>query len=485
MKHTIQYLILTLFLLTGQNVIAKDCDATLPLLTPQNVAMTPGPGNLTVSFTLDFSEIELGKNQQVIYTPVVVSGEGADSLVLAPVVLNGRNVSVLEKRHRNRKVAGAYASLERKNGKSQAVDFTQTVDYYPWMDMCSLNLAEDLCGCGDLQNRDYITLAYLDNRPVPEAIVVFVAPMAEDVKAREEHGSAFVDFKVNQTVILPDYRNNRAEIAKITSTIDLVKNDPNVSITEINIHGYASPEGSYSNNIRLAAGRAEALKNYVKSLYTLPEKIFTSESTPEDWEGLRRFVVGSNIENKEGILDLIDNYTLDPDVKDNLLKSRYPVQYRYMLAEWYPALRHSDYKVSYIVRPFTVEETKEILKINPRQVSLNEMFLVAQTYEPGSPEFVELMETAALLYPEDETANMNAAGAAIKSGDLDKASRYLSNARDSAEALNLQGVVEWKKGNLEAAKELFSKAASMGLTEAEGNLKSVELQQEKIYKSIH
>jgi hypothetical protein len=37
------------------------------------------------------------------------------------------------------------------------------------------------------------------------------------------------------------------------------------------------------------------------------------------------------------------------------------------------------------------------------------MYLVAQTYEPGSPEFNEVFDIAVRLFPDDETANLNAA----------------------------------------------------------------------------
>ena len=83
---------------------------------------------------------------------------------------------------------------------------------------------------------------------------------------------------------------------------------------------------------------------------------------------------------------------------------RSPASYRYILDNIYPRLRHSDYTVTYTVRPFSIEEAKEILKTKPQQLSLQEMFLVAQTYEPGSPEFNEVFDIAVRLFPDDETA---------------------------------------------------------------------------------
>ncbi len=85
-----------------------------------------------------------------------------------------------------------------------------------------------------------------------------------------------------------------------------------VSITEINIHGYASPEGSYANNTRLAEGRAASLKEYVK-VSTLSPTRCSHQCNPEDWAGLRRLVEESTLPEKNEILAIIDNPNLEPD----------------------------------------------------------------------------------------------------------------------------------------------------------------------------
>ena len=68
--------------------------------------------------------------------------------------------------------------------------------------------------------------------------------------------------------------------------------------------------------------------------------------------------------------------------------------YRVLLRDIYPALRHSDYAVRYTIRSFTVEEARELIYSDPRQLSLNEMFQVAQTMEPGSDAYREVFEIA-------------------------------------------------------------------------------------------
>lgn len=302
----------------------------------------------------------------------------------------------------------------------------------------------------------------------------YIRPQAEARKERHEEGRAFVDFPVDKITLYPEYRNNPRELDKIIQTINLVKNDKNTTITSISIHGFASPESPYSHNAWLAENRARTLKDYVWQLLHLEDSIFMVNFTPEDWEGLRKYVEDGALEYKMEILALIDDAELDPDVKEWRIKSSYPRDYRFMLDNWYPALRHSDYVVTYRVRPFSVEEAKDILKTKPQQLSLEEMFLVAQTYQPGTPDFNDVMETAVRLFPDDEIANLNAACSRLENKDFQEAKRYLAKTGNSAAALHVKGVMAILEGNTDLARQLLQEAKSKGAEDVDENLKLLD-----------
>lgn len=213
----------------------------------------------------------------------------------------------------------------------------------------------------------------------------------------------------------------------------------------------------------------------MRKLVHIEDRLFTVSSTPEDWEGLREYVVEGNLDNSDAILKLIDDKTLDPDAKEWKIKSTYPTDYRFMLDSWYPALRHSDYVVSYSVRPFSVDEAKQVLKTKPQQLSLEEMYMVAQTYEPGSREFNEVMETAVRMYPDDPTANINAACTRMESGDLEGAKRYLSKAGNSPQALHAKGVMAMLEGNTAEARRLLNQAKQAGAQGVDKNLQILDM----------
>ena len=310
----------------------------------------------------------------------------------------------------------------------------------------------------------------------PHYQLAYVTPQAEQEKTRQLSGRAFLDFVVNKTDIRPTYRGNAAELAKVLQTIDVVRRDTFTTITHISIHGYASPESPYQHNAYLAQARAEAFAAYVQGLISLPKNLFTIQSTPEDWEGLSAALM----DNGQWITDDVRAIVAsddDPDAKERQLKKMYPREWRWMLDSIFPALRHSDYEVSYTVRPFTVEEAARIIREKPQHLSLNEMFLVANTYEPGSQDYNDVFETAVRMYPNDATANLNAAVIALGKNNLDDAKRYLSKAGTSAEAQNARAVLAIHENRLDDAERLLRQ---LSLPQAAHNLRELELYRQSI-----
>ena len=121
---------------------------------------------------------------------------------------------------------------------------------------------------------------------------------------------------------------------------------------------------------------------------------------------------------------------------------------------------------------------KLIINTHPQQLSLQEIFNVAQTYEQGSEEFNHAFQVAALMFPNDPTANLNAAAMEIqRGGDLTIAKKYLTkaDANEGATQNNL-GVIALIEGDLDTAQQYFTRAKEAGVSEAEANLQEVAKQ---------
>lgn len=419
-----------------------------------------------MDFVLD--SLQMTSNNRIVFTPVVKNR--TEELTMPPLVLNGRKQQIMYERHGSRQVVEGATVVRRQNDTPQTVHYAAVLPGEEWMKNANLVIEEDLCGCGDLLNQNEAVV-----KRMRTPLMAYIRPEAEARKERHVEGRAYVDFPVNKIELYPEYRKNPGELATIVETIRKVKDDKYTSITSICIHGYASPEDTYRHNSYLAENRARTLKDYVCRLSELDDSLFHVEYTPEDWEGLRKLVTESNLDNKEGILQLIDNQEMDIDVKEHAIRNRYPEDYRFMLSTWYPALRHSDYVVNYLVRPFTVEEAKEVLYTKPQLLSLEEMYMVAQSYELGSAEFNEVFEIAVRMYPDDPTANLNAACTRIGGGDYEGARSYLTKAGDTAEAVHARGVLTLMEGDEAQARTYLNRAAEMGLPQAEETLKLLDM----------
>lgn len=423
-------------------------------------------GDLNVDIDIDFTNLNIKTTQVVVLTPVIVNGDNAQEL--KSIAVYGRNRRIYYLRNEAEKPTSSEdIDLTRSEARG-VVAYSTSLYFADWMDGCRVELLRTDYGCCGEPSM-IARKGLVDRFPIepyyPE--LIYLRPQHEAVKTREISGSAFVDFPVSQTVIYPTYRNNTIELAKITGTIDSVKSDKDITIKSIFIKGYASPESPYSNNTYLAKGRTEALKEYVEALYHFGEGFIKTDYEPEDWAGLERYVEASSLPHKSEILEAIHS-DRDPDTKEWIIKSTWKDEYRYLLDNCYPALRHSDYTIEYEIRSYSnPAEIEQILNTAPQNLSLEEFYILAETYEPGSDKFNELFETAVRMYPNDPVANLNAANSAILKGDYRAALRHLDKAGDMAEAVYTRGALEMYMTNGAEAKSYFEEALRLGIAEAE------------------
>ncbi len=442
-------------------------------VTAKEVHIERNGNYLAVEMQLDLSNLEVTRDRAVLLTPRLVKEEHALDLKSIGIYSRYRYYHYV-RNNEGSLLTDARELSYKKSQKPDVVEYSELIPYEEWMEGTALNLLRNDYGCCEqLLAREEGTLGVHSVQVPYQPRFRYVTPEAE-VKIRSLEGSAFIDFPVNKTAIDPDYRKNPAELAKIHATIDSVRSDRDVTITTVWLKGYASPEGSYSHNRELALGRVNALKSYVQNLYRFDSGVITTESEAEDWAGLRQYVENSSLAHRTEILALIDGGE-EPDAKEARIKSAYPAEYRQLLENCYPALRRTDYRVNYTVRGYSdVEEIREILRTQPQKLSLNEMYLVAQTLEQGSEEFDAVFETAVRMYPDDEAANLNAANIEMKRGNLAAAKRYLDKAGESGEADYARGVAALLETDCEEALPHLVKAREKGVAEAADCLEYIE-----------
>ena len=140
----------------------------------------------------------------------------------------------------------------------------------------------------------------------------------------------------------------------------------------------------------------------------------------EDWEGLRKEVEKHpQLLKIDDVLRIIDECDGDKDLCEQRIRNLVPPEiYQRLLNEMYGPLRRNEYRIEYNVRNFNLEEAKNLLKTRPDLLSVEEIYMVADSYGKGSAEYDEAMLTAARTYPANAAAVVNGACVKMEQGDV-------------------------------------------------------------------
>ena len=410
----------------------------------------------------------IGTNDAVHIIPVIQKGENI--VFLPEVVMYGRNRQIMNERNEVLPADDAYLLERPKAGDPWGViNYKESVPFQEWMREGTLSLLTKVTGCRDCL-KDELPRTLRPLLYTPQTTLAYLVPAVEPVKARADRYVATVNFRVDKHNLDPNYMNNKAILDGINKVMTEVAKDENIEVTKMQIFGFASPEAPVAYNKALSERRTNELKKYLAQRYPKFADVMSSEGKGEDWDKTRELVEGSSLTNKAKVLEIIKLIS-NPDARDQKIKDLDGGKTYYdMLNNLYPKVRRTEYEVAYTVRGFDVEEAKEIIKTKPNQLSLNEMYLVAQTYEPGSEDFKRVMDTAYKFFPDQPAAILNSAAADIEAGQYQKAIDKLAKISDKPEALNNIGVAYTKMEQWDKALTYFKQAADLGNAQASAAL---------------
>ena len=301
-----------------------------------------------VKFNMDLSidNLKLKSNKGLVMIPMIVNKD--DTLKMPAIELMGKKRYIYYQRNQKTATPSPLIVERRRNGELQTIHYSHQTPFRQWMSDSKLIIAQDVCGC----NQSIIEEGLLTH--VGDILQTPVAPpkpqeRPKPTKIWQEKGSARLNFNINKAYINTKLDNNDAELDKICRTIDRVKNNPNVRIVSITLHGYASPDGNYENNKRLAELRTKAVYDHLISIYTMEKHLFQFSSTAEDWQGVRNYVESHDIPQKDVVLSII-NSDLTPDEKEKAIALKAGAAHRFLIKEVYPQLRRTEYSVNYEIK---------------------------------------------------------------------------------------------------------------------------------------
>ena len=485
--------------------------------------------SLHLNLDMDLDGVTINSYTAVLFTPVLASGTGREEL--PAVIVSGRKRYRYDRRQwalrteSEKPLPVPYLILTDagRSSASRKVHYHISLPYATWMAGAALLMKQEVKDCCDLQllGTDTVcsTLSALADLPdspeqpvvkgirpavpraavrraqpvqspviaTPQSAVVYTVP-AGDVttyaamvsflepdlnaagKRRTENVTLYLDYPLGRDDVLPDYKSNHTQLAKLSGVLSpLIKNGFS-TIEGVEVCGYASPDGDYRNNERLAADRSRQFASYVRSTYGIPGYTVKSTSVAEDWDGFRKLLTDERPYYMNEALDIIYRYGIFNGRERKLMELWNGVPYKDMLDRFFSRLRRIEVTVAYGIRAVGGDEASRLIYTHPELLSLPEMYAVARHYRADTEQYREVYEIAAYRFPDDVVANVNAASAVMLTGDSESAHGYLQKTMDDPRSWNNRGVLALMDGDIDGAIAWFRRAVGIEPHKARRNL---------------
>lgn len=467
--------------------------------------------SLYLGLKLDFSSIRLNSRTCLHFTPILANARGG-RLELPPVLLSGRRRYRFDRREwalnangRKHRAEPYLIQLYKRHSAPRPVSYHIGVPYSVWMGAAALLLRQEVKDCCDLQllGVDTISVRLFTGQmigrqtaPVRQyveplitapsvtysvrdielyaSMLSFLEPTVEHDKKLDKKAVFYIDYPLGSDNILPDYRNNRTELQKLDSLLSPLSAGDYSSMEHIRVCGYASPDGTYIDNERLATSRAGFFASYICSTYGIPRFRLETTSVAEDWEGLSVLLQSEQPPYAATVLSIIQHAGIFNGREKQLMDLRGGEPYRDMLHRFFPRLRRLEVSVRWNIRTVSAGEAYRLIYTHPEWLSLSEMYGATRYYRPGTEQYREVYEIAAYRFPEDVVANINASSAVMLTGDVKSARAYLQRVESDPRSWNNLGVLALMEGNTGEAEEWFRKAVGVEPQKARRNLQRLQ-----------
>ena len=257
----------------------------------------------------------------------------------------------------------------------------------------------------------------------------------------------------------------KAEITAFTEQIKAAAANERINFTGTQLSAYASPDGPYDLNDKLANSRQKTgndffAKNFKAETDVMKSELLKTVVTPEDWEGFKKLMEQSNIRDKELVLRVLSMYS-DSQVRDREIHNL-AAAFTEIKEQILPQLRRTKMTVNVELVGLSDAEINAQFDSDPSKLKLEEI-LYAGTLTEDANRKVKIYEAAARQYPSDWRTKNNYGVALLNVGRTADAKAPLNDAKNinnNEIVKNNLAVIELRGGNLAAAEELLTAAGS-------------------------
>ena len=442
-------------------------------------------GDVSLSIDSRFPAKYFDKKATLVATPVL-KFEGGEK-TFAPVTVQGENVEA------NNKVIGytnggnvSYknsVAYEKPMSKSElylnitATKGSKTVDFEP------IKIADGVLATSEM----------IVNFPKP---ILGVTREANTTGKYDPNIDAFLRVVPDEMMADIHYLINRSDVRKdetgksdVIALEDYTKKaneDENIKLKRVEIAAYASPDGTIDLNTDLAAKRKETSSKF------LAEKLkaagvdveLKTKYTPEDWDGFKKLLEESDIQDKELILRVLSMYN-DPEVREREIKNLSET-FTDVADEILPQLRRAKMTTSVEVTGKTDEELKAAAKSDASSLNPAELLYAATLFEDTDNQ-LSVYNSFMDIYPEDWRGPNNAGFVMVNKMKYADAKPLFEKAdglkNNEPIVQNNLGAVKLNADDIENAEILFGAASGAG-DEVNYNLGIISVKKAEYDKAV-
>ncbi|MDD7241616.1 MAG: hypothetical protein SOV28_02715 [Bacteroidaceae bacterium] len=454
-------------LMASASVLVLTSCSKLGKLGADNFNVTPTPleavgGQVPATINGTFPTKYMKKKAQVTVTPVL-KYEGGEAV--------GQSSTF-----QGEKVEGNGTTIQYKVGGTYTmktnfayVDPMIKSDLYARFDAKvgkkTVKIPEVKIGYGVIATSQLLSRCDITAATAPDAYQRIIAQKQE----------ANIKFLINQATLRASELNSVSvkDLGKILKEIN--DNTLTRALTNIEVSAYASPDGKFDFNEKLAEKRQNVSSNYLKKEL---KKIkmdadVDTKFTAEDWEGFQELISKSNLQDKQVILRVLSMYE-DPEEREQQISNMSEI-YTDIKQNILPELRRARLIVNYEIIGRSDAQILEQFASDPSKLSVEEMLYGANRLVKDDATRQKWNETIAKQYPSDYRALNNLAQQAISKGDVNAAENYLKQAaqvsKNASEVNTNLALMSLKSGDVAKAETYLAKGSgSNTFKEVMGNL---------------
>ncbi len=256
---------------------------------------------------------------------------------------------------------------------------------------------------------------------------------------------------------------NKEEVQEWKYIVQNAKETPNQKVN-VEVQAYASPDGDQELNEKLSESREKNTRSVLKRAFNkqrMKDVEINAHYTAEDWEGFKKLVEASNLQDKDLVLRVLEMYP-DPESREREIKNISAV-FSQLADEILPKLRRSRLVANIEIVGKTDEEILDWLKKAPGYLSIEEL-LHAATLIKEPKEKIKVYRIVNKIFPKDYRAYNNIGAVLYKAGSLDLAEIWFKKAEkckiNSVTKMN-RGLIYLNRGETDRAKELIANATDV------------------------